>query len=79
MANLSAVINDDLKAKLEKIAERDHRSLSNVISIILSQGVNTYEKKMSKHGPLQAAPDSTLCPDGHELPGDAVECVRLEA
>ena len=55
MANLSAVINDDLKAKLEKIAERDHRSLSNVISIILSQGVNTYEKKMGKHGPLAAA------------------------
>lgn len=55
MANLSAVINDELKAKLEKIAERDHRSLSNVIAIILSQGVNTYEQKMGKCESLQHA------------------------
>lgn len=55
MANLSAVIDDDLKAKLNKIAERDHRSLSNVISIILSQGVNTYERKHGVRGPLKVA------------------------
>ena len=54
MANLSAVIDDQLKQKLEKIAERDHRSLSNVISIILSQGVNTYEERVAKGSPLHA-------------------------
>ena len=55
MANLSAVIDDDLKQKLEVIAGREHRSISNVVSIILSKGVTTYEENSRKNRQLATA------------------------
>lgn len=43
--NLSAVIDKNLKIELKKIAKEEGRSLSNLVSLFLSRGVNTRKSK----------------------------------
>lgn len=43
--NLSAVIDKNLKSELQKIAKAEGRSLSNLVSLFLSKGVNTRKQK----------------------------------
>jgi len=39
---------EDLKEKLQKIAESEHRPLSNLIRLILMEWIEKYEKKVKE-------------------------------
>jgi predicted transcriptional regulator len=41
-------VPDEIKKRLEKIAEKEHRPLSNLIRLILMEWLEKYEKKESK-------------------------------
>ena len=48
--NLSAVIDRKLKTELRKIAEAEGRSLSNLVSLFLTRGVNTLKADARRKG-----------------------------
>ena len=48
MELIAVRIPKDLKNKLQKIAESEHRPLSNLIRLILLEWVEKYEKKGKK-------------------------------
>jgi hypothetical protein len=48
-APLAFRIPGDLKAKLQKIADREARSISQVCELLLSIGVETYENEGTKY------------------------------
>jgi predicted transcriptional regulator len=41
-------VPDEIKKRLEKIAEKEHRPLSNLIRLILMEWLEKYEKKEGK-------------------------------